>query len=158
MEFNVWTDGSTLKNPGPGGFAWLAKPIGDSTKAYYGSGTAAATTSNRMEMQAVIDCLETLLTAHSGDLQATIHSDSEYLVKGFSDRLKKWKGNGWKTAAGPVKNQDLWEKLSNTSKLIKCSFVWIKGHSGIEENEFVDKLAYKAVKEVYGLQKNSRGR
>lgn len=148
MKYEIWTDGSTLRNPGPGGYAWLALGKIPLDKCREGFGAEPYTTSNRMELQAAIDAIETLLVTTSGDLEVKIHSDSEYLVKGMNGRVQKWKGE--------FKNKDLWEKLLVLVSTVKAEFIWIKGHSGIAENEYVDKLAYKAVKNAYG--RISRGR
>lgn len=155
MKYDIWTDGSTLKNPGPGGYAWLAK---GHNKTFQGVGTEAKSTSNRAEMLAAIDALETIHFVIAGDIQVRIFSDSEYLVKGINTRVVKWIRNGWETPSGEVKNQDLWERLIAVTKTITVTFIWIKGHSGIPENEYVDKLAYKAVNDVYGAKKISSGR
>ncbi|KAK3901777.1 ribonuclease H-like domain-containing protein [Staphylotrichum tortipilum] len=49
-----------------------------------------------------------------------IKSDSAYLVNGASQSLKKWQGNGWKTASRTaVKNRDLWEEISRRLEELK---------------------------------------
>lgn len=41
-----------------------------------------------------------------------IKSDSEYLVKGITEWLPKWKLNKWKNCKGqPVANEDLWRVI-----------------------------------------------
>ena len=48
-RITVYTDGACSGNPGPGGWAWIV-PDGP-----FGAGPDAATTNQRMELQAVLD-------------------------------------------------------------------------------------------------------
>ncbi len=100
-ETVVYTDGSSLGNPGPGGWAW-AVPNGP-----YASGAEPRSTNQRMEVTAVIRALE----ANQGPVH--VKSDSTYVVNCFRDRWwEGWKRRGWRNTAGkPVANRDLWEPL-----------------------------------------------
>lgn len=133
---DVYTDGSCLGNPGPGG----AVAVCPEFEVTYGH---CDTTNNRMEMYAVIIALEQCLA--SGELCVTIHTDSSYVKNGIESWMKKWKTNGWKTSTGgPVKNKDLWIRLSVLSeRIVDLKWVWVKGHSGDEWNEKADRLAVK---------------
>jgi ribonuclease HI len=103
----IFTDGACLGNPGPGGFAALILIAGEEQIIV---GHDPATTNNKMEMTAAIAALEAL----PDGLAATVHSDSQYVVKGVREWLPGWKRRGWRTAAGePVKNQSLWETLDS---------------------------------------------
>jgi ribonuclease HI len=131
----VFTDGACLKNPGPGGYAALILIDG---KEQIIVGRDPATTNNKMEMMAAIKALEAL--PHG--LAATVHSDSQYVVKGIREWLPGWKKRGWRTAAGePVKNQPLWEELDRLNTDRTITWQWVKGHAGHEHNERVDGLA-----------------
>jgi ribonuclease HI len=131
----VFTDGACLNNPGPGGYAALILIDG---KEQIIVGRDPATTNNKMEMMAAIKALEAL--PHG--LAATVHSDSQYVVKGIREWLPGWKKRGWRTAAGePVKNQPLWEELDRLNSGRKITWQWVKGHAGHEQNERVDGLA-----------------
>ncbi|MGH8995351.1 MAG: ribonuclease H family protein [Acidimicrobiales bacterium] len=140
----VYTDGSCLGNPGPGGWAW-AVPGGD-----HDSGGDARTTNQRMEITAVLEALRTLDGADGAGLMVV--SDSTYVVKCFQDRWwEGWLRRGWKNTAGkPVANRDLWEPLMHqvleTGREI--DFRWVKGHSGDRWNNFVDELAVAAAVEA----------
>jgi ribonuclease HI len=131
----VYTDGSCLGNPGPGGWAW-AVDDGPSD-----SGGEAHTTNQRMEMTAVTRALQAL----PGALH--VMSDSTYVVNCF--RQQWWAGwvrRGWRNAQGkPVANRDLWEELLPLAldSGRKVSFQWVKGHSGDRMNDLVDLMATK---------------
>ena len=133
----VYTDGSCLGNPGPGGWAW-AIPGGASA-----SGGEAHTTNQRMEIQAVLEALKVL-----EDPEIEIISDSTYVVKCFQDRWwAGWQRRGWKNSQGkPVANRELWEPLFELAlderKLI--TWTWVKGHSGDQWNDVVDQMAQAA--------------
>ena len=132
----IFTDGSCLGNPGPGG--WAAVLIfGDKRKEL--SGGFKGTTNNRMELTAVIEALDSL----KRPCKIELHSDSKYFLDAIRQGwLKNWKRNGWKTAAKkPVKNQDLWRRLDPLIAAHDISYNWVKGHSGNPENERCDILA-----------------
>ena len=134
----VFTDGACAGNPGPGGWAWAVAPEG----SICGSGGAAHTTNQRMEVQAVLEALRAL------DGEITIVSDSTYVVNCFRDRWwAKWERNGWKNSQKqPVANVDLWKPLIELVKLRQPTFRWVKGHSGNRMNDLVDQLAVVAGK------------
>ncbi|HTZ09154.1 MAG TPA: ribonuclease H [Acidimicrobiales bacterium] len=135
-ETVVYTDGSCLGNPGPGGWAW-AVPGGA-----YASGAEATTTNQRMEITAVLRALEAL----EGPL--LVRSDSTYVVNCFRDRWwEGWQRRGWRNTAGkPVANRDLWEPLLRLAldPARRVRFSWVKGHAGDEMNDLVDTLAVAA--------------
>lgn len=132
----VYTDGACAGNPGRGGWAWAIAPEG----SVCGSGGAAHTTNQRMELQAVLEALKAL----PGDL--TIVSDSTYVVHCFRDKWwVKWKANGWRNSKKePVANTDLWMPLVELVVARRPTFQWVKGHSGNPMNDLVDQLAVAA--------------
>ena len=68
---------------------------------------------------------------------------------GYTEWLPGWKKRGWRTAARePVKNQDLWERLDAAAAAQDIEWHWVKGHSGYEENEYVDRLANRAIDQL----------
>lgn len=143
----VWTDGACVGNPGPGGWAYTAH-FGELRRTK--SGSTPATTNNRMELTAAIEALRSLKRR---DLPAVIYSDSKYLVDGVSQYLSAWMARGWRKSDGkPVLNVDLWQELSGlleerTSDAV-IQFVWVKGHSGVRENELVDRLAERSARKA----------
>jgi len=131
----IWTDGSCLGNPGPGGWAFVAT---DDKNVAERCGGERDTTNNRMELMAVIRALS---AAHRHK-SVEIHTDSQYVKNGMQTWMKNWKKNNWRTAdKKPVKNQDLWQKLDELSSEIEIHWVWVKGHAGEEFNERCDELA-----------------
>jgi ribonuclease HI len=131
----IYSDGACSGNPGPGG--WGAVLIyGDKRREI--SGGEALTTNNRMELRAAAEALAAL----KRPTRAELHTDSEYLRKGITEWITKWKANGWKTAGRePVKNADLWRLLDEARQRHKISWHWVKGHAGEAENERADELA-----------------
>ena len=136
----VYTDGSCLGNPGPGGWAW-AVPDGP-----YASGADPRTTNQRMEITAVLEALRALLP--SGEGEVLVRSDSTYVVYCFRDRWwAGWRRRAWRNSQGkPVANRDLWEPLIELvlDPDVDVRFQWVKGHSGDRWNDVVDGLAVAA--------------
>lgn len=133
----VWTDGSCLGNPGPGGWGVVVH-LGDQTEELKGG--VLDTTNNRMELMAVIKGLEYLLS--KGLSKASLYTDSNYVKNGIQSWIYTWKKNGWVNAKKePVKNQDLWQALDNLNQQVDISYHWVKGHSGNVFNERCDVLA-----------------
>lgn len=138
----IWTDGSCLGNPGPGGWAFVAT---DGKNTAERSGGERDTTNNRMELMAVIRAL----TAAHRHSEIELHTDSQYVKNGMQSWLKNWKKNNWHTAnKKPVKNQDLWMQLDALSGAIKIHWHWVRGHNGDEMNERCDELARTAAEKL----------
>ena len=134
----LFTDGSCLGNPGPGGYGALL--VYGSNKKELSQGYKN-TTNNRMEMMAVIQGLKALTQS----CRVELTTDSTYVKDGITKWIINWKKNGWKTAAKkPVKNSDLWKLLDNEVSRHTVNWHWVKGHSGHPENELVDDLARAA--------------
>ncbi|QJB55835.1 ribonuclease HI [Pseudodesulfovibrio sp. zrk46] len=139
----IYTDGSCLGNPGPGGYGAIL--IHDEYKGMDASNYKELaqgyknTTNNRMELRAVIVALDAL----TRPCDVELWTDSKYVQQAITKNwLKNWLKNGWKTAAKkPVKNQDLWRQLIPLIEKHNVDFKWVKGHSGQLLNERVDDLA-----------------
>jgi ribonuclease HI len=134
-ETIVYTDGSCLRNPGPGG--WGCRIIyPDETVQELGA-AEPNTTNNRMEMQAVIAALTHLGTPD----KLRVYTDSRYVLDGLTKWLPAWQRRGWITSTGqPVKNRDLWQHLS---RLMYRGIRWhhVQAHRGDPNNERVDDIA-----------------
>lgn len=136
----IWTDGACLGNPGPGGWGALLRWNGTEREL---SGGEPATTNNRMELMAAIQALEAL----KRHCHVLITTDSEYVRKGITEWMSRWKRNGWKTSARKtVKNVDLWQRLDVAVARHAVQWSWVKGHSGHPENERADRLASEAAR------------
>jgi ribonuclease HI len=135
----IFTDGACKGNPGPGGWGVLLR-YDDHEKQLCGGDKA--TTNNRMELMAAIQGLACLQQG----CKVMLTTDSQYVRKGITEWISKWKLNGWKTAARkPVKNSDLWQQLDQESERHEMQWHWVKGHSGHRENEIADELANKGI-------------
>jgi len=135
----IYTDGACSGNPGPGGWGSILMYNGHRREL---SGGESETTNNRMEMMAVIQALETL----KRPCRIVIHTDSTYVMKGMTEWLEQWKRRNWRTAAKqPVKNVELWQRLEKAIERHQVDWRWVKGHSGIPENERADELARDAI-------------
>jgi|TARA_B110000977_G_scaffold44751_2_gene60885 ribonuclease HI len=141
-RIEIFTDGACKGNPGPGGWGALLRSAGESKEL---KGSAADTTNNRMEMQAVISALESLKQSSLVHLT----TDSKYVLDGVKSWMPNWKKRGWKTASkAPVKNKDLWMQIDVLVQRHDVEWAWVKGHSGHIENERVDQLANDAIDEM----------
>lgn len=136
---DLYTDGACSGNPGPGG--WGAVLLWGHHRREL-SGGEAETTNNRMELMAVIQGIEALNRV----TRVKIHTDSTYVMKGMTEWIGAWKERGWKTASKkPVKNADLWKRLEAALIDHHVQWRWVKGHSGVPENERADELARNAI-------------
>ncbi len=139
-EVKIYTDGACLGNPGPGGWGALLITEGHEKQL---CGYENNTTNNRMELMAAIKGLEAL--KHSCDVE--LCTDSQYVRLGMTTWIEGWQKKGWKKSDNkPVKNADLWKELLRVSTKHRVRWKWVKGHSGIRENELVDQLANSAAK------------
>jgi ribonuclease HI len=129
-KITLFSDGSSLGNPGPGGYGTILR-FGNKEKEI--SGGELNTTNNRMELLAVIEGLKAL----KEPCDVTIVSDSSYVVKGIIEWLEGWKKRDFKK----VKNHDLWKEYIEVSKNHKIHALWVRGHNGHIENERCDILA-----------------
>jgi len=126
----LYCDGSSLGNPGAGGYAGILK-YKDASKTY--SGGASDVTNNQMELKAVIEGLKLL----KEPCKVEVITDSSYVANAINIWLKDWIKRDFKK----VKNINLWKEYIEVSKKHKITAKWVKGHSGHRENEFCDKLA-----------------
>jgi ribonuclease HI len=141
ISMNIYTDGSCLGNPGPGG--WAA-----ACDNFVISGAEEHTTNNRMELTAVERALQKCLDM--GLFHIFVWTDSTYVKNGITLWIHGWKRNGWKTAGGgDVKNKDIWVKIDALLYRMKnVQWRWVKAHNGHPMNEKVDTLAREQAKNI----------
>ncbi len=140
----AYSDGSSLGNPGPGGFGSILEytdALGREHRSEISQGYKL-TTNNRMELMGVIAIFEAL----KEPVEVIVTTDSQYVVNAFNQGwVESWKKNNWKKSdKKDVLNSDLWKKLLELKEPHECTFEWIRGHAGHEENEKCDLLARSA--------------
>lgn len=137
MAVIAYTDGSSLGNPGPGGYGLILLETEKMVKKEISQGFRL-TTNNRMELMAVCVALESLKFTNT---EITIYTDSKYVVDAVEKRwVFGWVQKGFKGK----KNEDLWRRFLQVYKLQKVKFQWVKGHAGNVWNERADQLAVQA--------------
>jgi ribonuclease HI len=138
-EVQIFTDGSSRGNPGPGGYGTVVRYGPHQRELAQGF---LKTTNNRMEILAAVAGLEIL----KEPCRVAIYSDSRYLVDAQSKGwVENWKKRGWRKAdKSPVKNVDLWKRLERAAQGHQIQWHWVRGHDGHEMNERCDELATEA--------------
>lgn len=143
-EIIIYTDGSSLGNPGPAG--WGSVIIIGGEKVIEIGGREKESTNNRMEITAALEALKLVQERRLPGKKIIIHADSSYVLNGITMWIYGWVKNNWKTKLGDsVLNQDLWEALYKTEANLKGKYKieWVKvaGHSGVHLNERCDQIA-----------------
>jgi len=129
-QVHLYSDGSSLGNPGFGGYCAILK-FGKAQKVV--SGGQVIATNNQMELKAVIEGLRAI----KEPCIVSVTSDSSYVVKGINEWLSNWIKKDFKK----VKNPELWQEYIEVSKPHKIHAIWVKGHAGHPENEKCDDIA-----------------
>ncbi|HUX85175.1 MAG TPA: ribonuclease HI [Chitinophagaceae bacterium] len=148
-KLQIYTDGASRGNPGPGGYGTILIWNGVQKEL---SGGFRRTTNNRMELMAVIAGLEAL---KKEGLEIMVYSDSAYVVRAVKE---KWLIAWIRKDFAGKKNQDLWMRLYRQLQKHKVEFVWVKGHHVNLLNNRCDELATGAadgihLKEDEGFEK-----
>ena len=134
-EIVIYTDGSARGNPGPGGYG-VVMIYGKHRREL--SEGFQLTTNNRMELLAVIRGLQSL---KRNDLRVKVYTDSRYVSDAVNKRwVFNWEAKRFKNK----KNPDLWIEFLEVYRRLSVSFIWVKGHANIPENERCDRLAVEA--------------
>jgi len=138
-KIEIYTDGSCIGNPGPGGWACV---FVFRDKRSNLSGFEKNTTNNRMELKAAIEAVKNI----PENIAAEIYTDSTYVKNGVTSWVSLWKRNHWRTSSGKaVKNQDLWEELSYVTENKDITWNWVRGHSSCTNNNNADFIARSAI-------------
>jgi len=136
-RITLYSDGSSLGNPGPGGYGGILEYRG--TRKEY-SGAEPHTTNNRMELRGVIEGLKLL----KEPCRVEVVSDSSYVTKAINEWLPGWIKKDFKK----VKNPDLWREYLEVAAPHEIHGTWVRGHDGHPENERCDTLAREAAEQI----------
>lgn len=132
----VFTDGSSVPNPGPGG--WGVVYVVDDEVVAERWGYEPDTTNNRMELTALLEALDIVPSG----TPMTVYSDSNLAVRTITEWARGWEKRGWKRKSGPVENLDLVKKVyRGYRERPELKLQWIKAHVGFKWNERADELA-----------------
>lgn len=157
----IFADGASRGNPGRGGYGTV---VVSGTAENFNSnsdileikelgGRSEMTTNNKMELSAVIAGLKYCgkIGLNNLNTEFSIYTDSKYVMNGAEGWIYGWKKNGWKTKAGEeVKNQELWEDMSDLIEGKKINWVLLPGHAGVVGNERCDQIATEFADNVSG--------
>ena len=132
-------DGSSLKNPGPAGWAWYVD------RTCWAAGGWPLATNNRGELTALLALLRATAAAGRAGERLLVLADSQYVIDSVTKWMPGWKRRGWRKADGKaVLNADLMRALDEAMQGRDVSFQWVKGHDGHPLNEAADERARSA--------------
>lgn len=139
MKFvRLIVDGSALGNPGQGGWACILQY---SSQERVLTGSEPGSTNNRMEMMAALRGLQAL----KEPCEVHVITDSQYLQRGMTQFLTKWKTKGWRGSSGrPVLNRELWLELERAAAQHEVQWIWVRGHGPEPDQNRADSLARQA--------------
>ncbi|NPA51684.1 MAG: ribonuclease HI [Aquificae bacterium] len=139
-KIKLYTDGSSLGNPGAGGWCALLK-YKNHQKILKGG--KKHTTNNEMELKAVLEGLKAI----KEPAQVSIYTDSRYVANGITKWIHNWANNNWKNSKKKdIEHKHIWQNIYNLLKTHKIDVTWIKAHSGHKENEICDTIAKQEAK------------
>ncbi|PKR54204.1 ribonuclease H family protein [Thalassospira marina] len=141
-KIELFTNGSCIGNPGPGGWAYLLR---QSEEEALTGGSEKYTTNNRLELIAAIKGLE----AAKPNSKVHVFTGSKYVVDGITCWIKKWKAQGWllhRFTIQSVKNTELWQQLDKLCQSREVTWEWVRSRSAPTESKQVDAEARKQSK------------
>lgn len=140
-KITIFTDGSSLGNPGSGGWGTIVA-FHKKGEVFELGGAQSKTTNNRMEMTAALEAFLFIGLQKIEEAEIDIFCDSQYLINGMTKWVYGWRDNNWVTKTkNIVLNKDLWEKLIEVTKDRDIEWHYVEGHAGISGNERVDTIA-----------------
>jgi ribonuclease HI len=143
----IATDGSSIGNPGPGGWAAI---LTCGKRHWELSGSVSKTTASEMELTAAVQSLRSLPRGAYVEL----HSDSEYLIQGMRYLAARWRLQGWRNSRGvPLRDWRLWQELLELDKVHHISWQWVRGHNGHPMQTRADALAYSEARQLWAEQR-----
>lgn len=147
QHFRIYTDGSSIGNPGPGG--WGAVIIqGNQRREIFGA--FPWTTISEMELLAAIEALRSIPTG----ARIVLYSDSELLIYGMRRFVLRWQDQGWRNRRGAtLQHRNLWTQLIRLNSELHIQWRWLRGHNGHPLQTRADALAYRAAKSLLNTQR-----
>ena len=137
---HIFTDGSAIGCPGPGG--WAAVVI-SGTKSWEMSGFCPWATISEMELLAAVEALRSVPPGALVELS----SDSELLIHGMRAHITRWRKQGWRNNRGtPLHHQHLWKELLEMNERMNIQWRWVRGHNGHPVQSRAHALAYRAAR------------
>ncbi len=147
QSYRIFTDGSAIGNPGPGGWGVV---VIQGKERWEMSGAHPWTTISEMEVVAAVQALRSL----PGRAQIELYSDSEYLIYGMRAFVSHWQRHGWRNRRGSeLQHRELWEELIALNAQRHIWWTWIKGHNGYPDQNRADALAYQAARTLWVREK-----
>lgn len=144
-DFVAYTDGSTISNPGPGGWGVVVVPADEAQAIRELSGGKPGTTNNEMELRAVLAAIQ----AAPPGKHVRIYADSQYAINCAASWWKGWEKRGWKKGDGSeISNLALIQEIAAAQKGRVVTFEWVRGHAGNPGNERADRIAGHAAAEA----------
>jgi ribonuclease HI len=141
--FYIYTDGSAIGNPGPGG--WGAVIVQGRERREL-SGANPWTTISEMEILAAVEALRSIPSGQ----RVFLRSDSRYLIDGMRYLARRWQDGGWKNSRGaPIRHRELWLELIGLNQLHNIRWKWIEGHNGHAIQSRADVLAYQEARALW---------
>lgn len=137
IEITIYSDGSALGNPGPGGYGVVM--LSGVHRREISEGFRL-TTNNRMELLGATVGLEAI---KKDGAKVTIFTDSKYVVDAVT---KGWVYNWERTSFKGKKNPELWQRFLSVYRRHTVTMQWVKGHADNELNNRCDFLAVEAAK------------
>lgn len=133
-KVEIFCDGSSLGNPGYGGYCAILRCKGSfGVREKIVSGACKQATNNQMELLAVIEGLRALREP----CEVLVVSDSRYVCDGIEKWIYGWIQKEFKN----VKNPNLWRTYLEISRIHRVKTLWVKGHANHPENQKCDTIA-----------------
>ena len=145
--FRIYTDGSSIGNPGPGG--WGAVIVQRNERREM-SGAFPRTDISEMELLAAVEALRSI----PAGARIELYSDSELLIHGMRGFVFRWRDQGWRNRRGArLQHRDLWTQLMRLDSELQIEWRWLRGHNGHPLQTRADALAYRAAKSLLNTQR-----
>jgi ribonuclease HI len=140
--FEIYIDGSSKGNPGPGGAGIVIKKAATEELLSAHGIPLGHVTNNQAEFLALKHALSGIKTRNLSGQPIKILTDSQLVVGIFSQN--------WKARA----NLELVMEIRKLVKeLPQLTFAYVRGHNGNQGNELADSLAQEAAESQKGIKR-----